>query len=262
MARTFQTSPDVSTDETNKGGMMAERNSSSSPTRDRTGGRAGGSQSAAGAAGKTSSAESATGGMTERLRDKASSQLNTQKDRATEGLGSVAQAVRASTKELREQHHDTIAGYVESAADQIERLSRGLRNRDVGELAREAQRFARRRPALFVGSAFAVGLVGARFFKSSAERGDYERGRGEYGYGGERAGGRSGPFAEGYRTDVAPASPAGTSGTAGTSGSVTTSGTSGSVTPSGSSGTSRSAGTGPSERDASVPPRERTTGRS
>lgn len=194
--------------------MMAERNSSSSPTGSEQGGtKTAGRPAGTSATGKSPSAADSESGMTDRLRDKASSQLNTQKDRATEGLGSVAQAVRQSTKQLREQDHDTLAGYVEQAADQIDRLSRGLRNKDVGELARDAQRFARRRPALFVGSAFAIGLVGARFFKSSAERDEYE-----YGYGREPAAGRGGPFGGGYSREAGTATATGGTGASGPSG--------------------------------------------
>ena len=36
------------------------------------------------------------------------------------------------------------------------------------ELLSDAQQLARRRPALFVGAAFAIGVLGARFLKSSA----------------------------------------------------------------------------------------------
>jgi len=105
----------------------------------------------------------------DRVRDKAAAQLSSQKDRATDGLGSVAQAVRQSTQQLRDQKHDTIAGYVEQAADQIEKFSQRLRDKDVGELLDDAQRLARRQPAVFIGSAFALGVIGARFLKSSSE---------------------------------------------------------------------------------------------
>jgi len=105
----------------------------------------------------------------DRVRDRATAQLSTQKDRATDGLGSVAQAVRQSTQHLRQNKQDAIANYVEKAADQIDRFSTQLRNRDVGELVNEVQRFARRQPALFVGSAFAIGVIGARFLKSSSD---------------------------------------------------------------------------------------------
>jgi hypothetical protein len=42
-----------------------------------------------------------------------------------------------------------------------------LRKKDVQQLMQDAQRLARRQPALFIGSAFALGLVAARFLKSS-----------------------------------------------------------------------------------------------
>jgi hypothetical protein len=116
----------------------------------------------------------------DRVRERATAQLSTQKDRATDGLGSVAQAVRQSTQHLRENKQDAIANYVEKAADQIDRFSTQLRNRDVGELVNEVQRFARRQPALFVGSAFAIGVIGARFLKSSSDN-QRHRALGPYG---------------------------------------------------------------------------------
>jgi hypothetical protein len=108
-------------------------------------------------------------GIMDRVRERAAAQLSTQKDRATDGLGSVAQAVRQSTQHLRDNKQDAIAQYVDKAADQIDRFSTQLRNRDVGELVNEVQRFARKQPALFVGSAFAIGVIGARFLKSSSD---------------------------------------------------------------------------------------------
>jgi hypothetical protein len=111
-----------------------------------------------------------TTGLMDKVRDGAVSQLNTQKDRATDRFGSVVQAVRQSTQQLREQQHDSIADYVDQAAGQLERFSNTLKEKNVSELLDEAQRFARRNPALFIGGAFALGLVSARFFKSSRDR--------------------------------------------------------------------------------------------
>ena len=106
-------------------------------------------------------------GMVDRMKDRAAAQINSQKDRATDGLGTVAQAVRQSTQQLRDQHHETVASYVEQAADQIERLSQRLRQKDIGSLLGDAQQLARRQPALFIGSAFALGVICARILKSS-----------------------------------------------------------------------------------------------
>ena len=127
------------------------------------------------ASGTQGDASRGNSGMMSKVREKATEQLSTQKDKATDGLGSVAQAVRQSTQQLRDQQHDTLAGYVEQAADQIDRLSKTLRNKDVGELFEDAQRLARRNPSLFIGSAFVLGVVGARFLKSSASRSPSER---------------------------------------------------------------------------------------
>jgi hypothetical protein len=106
-------------------------------------------------------------GLMDKLRNGASSQLGAQKDRASDGVSSVAQAVRQSTQQLRDNRHETIAQYVEQTVDGIERFADRLKEKDVNELVGDAQRFARRNPAAFVGAAFGVGLVAARFLKSS-----------------------------------------------------------------------------------------------
>ena len=71
----------------------------------------------------TTNSDAGTGsGIVDRVRERATAQLSSQKDRATDGLGSVAQAVRQSTKHLRDNKQDAIANYVEKAADQIDRF--------------------------------------------------------------------------------------------------------------------------------------------
>lgn len=127
-----------------------------------------------------SSSDSDRAGVVDAIKDRAAAQINSQKDRATDGLGTMAQAVRQSTQQLREQHHETVASYVEQAADHIERLSQRLRQKDVGTLLADAQQLARRQPALFVGSAFALGVIVARFLKSSPP---VEQRHGAYGAG-------------------------------------------------------------------------------
>lgn len=107
-------------------------------------------------------------GIVGRVRERATAQLATQKDKATDGLGTVAQAVRGTTEHLRTHQHEAVANYAEKAAEQIERFSQRLKEKDITELLNDAQQIARRQPALFIGGAFAIGLLGARFLKSSA----------------------------------------------------------------------------------------------
>jgi hypothetical protein len=118
-----------------------------------------------------------TRGVMDRVRESATSQLSSQKDRATDGLGSLARAVRQSTQSFRDNQQNTVANYVERAADQIEQFSTRLRERDVKDLLHDAQHFARRQPAMFIGAAFVLGVVAARFLKSSGNNGQYGGGQ-------------------------------------------------------------------------------------
>lgn len=119
----------------------------------------------------TAGASSASGrSVMDRVRSTATEQLSNQKTRATDGLGSMARAVRQTAQPLRDNQQDAIAQYVEEAADKIERMSTQLRDKDVTELVSDAQRFARQHTAVFIGSAFAVGVLAARFLKSSNPR--------------------------------------------------------------------------------------------
>jgi hypothetical protein len=115
-------------------------------------------------------------GIAQKFRDQANARLSSQKDRALDGVGGVTQAIRETTQTLRDQRHDVVARYVEQVAGQVDRMAQSLRQKDVGELLDDAQQLARRQPALFVGSAFALGLLGARFLKSSPPDRMYSRG--------------------------------------------------------------------------------------
>ena len=108
-------------------------------------------------------------GMVDRVKQTAAAQLTTQKTRATDALGSVAAAIRQSSQPLRDNNQAMLADYAGKAADQLEQLSTRVRERDLTELMDDAKRFARRQPALFVGAAFAAGVLAARFLKSSPD---------------------------------------------------------------------------------------------
>ena len=116
-------------------------------------------------------------GIVNRVKETATARLTSQRDRGLDVLESVSEAVRTTTQKLRENQHDAIAGYVDRAADQIDQWSQRLRDKDIQELITDVQQLARRRPAVFIGSAFALGLLAARFLKSSST-GDVGEGRG------------------------------------------------------------------------------------
>ncbi len=124
----------------------------------------------------TSQVEQKAGQLTEQAKHQATSQLDSQKQRASQGLDGVAQALRQTGQHLREQDRTAVAQYTDKAAEQIEHFSGTLRERSAGELIGDAERFARREPMLFVGGAFLLGLLGARFLKSS---GQHQEGSGQ-----------------------------------------------------------------------------------
>lgn len=88
---------------------------------------------------------------------------------AAQTLTSVASTLLNSGSQLRNEDQPMAGEYVEQAARQLERVANYVQNADVREMVSEVEEFARRRPAVFIGSAFAVGLLAARFLKSSRE---------------------------------------------------------------------------------------------
>ena len=112
------------------------------------------------------------GGIAQLVRDTTYQRLGDQKERASDTLGSLAGAVRGVTQQLREGGQPEIADYANRAADGIERWASQLRQQDIQDAFRGVQRFARREPAMFLGIAFGVGVLAARFLKSSSEYDD------------------------------------------------------------------------------------------
>jgi hypothetical protein len=136
----------------------------------------------------------------EQVTQKAQSGLHRGKTMAAESLGGVAQSLLQSSQHLRDQNQGA-GQYVEQAAQRLQGLSDFLQNTEVDEIIDRVESTARRQPALFLGGAFMLGLLGARFLKSSRRQQSGQRFAGDhagaYGgayqgaYGGASAGGAS-----------------------------------------------------------------------
>jgi hypothetical protein len=109
---------------------------------------------------------------TARVASQAREQASQLAARATEQtaqrLTSLAAALRQAAQQLETDDAAGFGRYAGIAADQVEKASGYLEGKDLGQLVRDTQTFARRHPDLFLGGAFVAGVMLARFIKSSA----------------------------------------------------------------------------------------------
>ena len=89
------------------------------------------------------------------------------KDRTARALGAVADSLRSAGNDLRGRDEGMISQFVDRAADRASQIADHLNNSDPNALLDDVENFARREPMMFVAGAFAIGLVAARFLKSS-----------------------------------------------------------------------------------------------
>ena len=231
-------------------------------------------------------AKSTAGEVVGQAKDVATTKISDQKEQAADSLGAVADTLRQTTEQLRGQNLGPLVGIADSAATQLEDLSRYLRDSNVDDLVRDVEGFARRQPVLFLSGAFALGLLAARFLKSSAPEPDYPdyyygQGYGQGGYGQSygqtgysQSYGQTG-YSQGYRpnypssyTSGVGSRPAGTMGQSSTTGysstSYGTTGTTGSAgygsTGYGSTGTTGYRGDTPGTGSTSYNDQSSTTG--
>jgi hypothetical protein len=113
-----------------------------------------------------------------RVKGSAKSMIDKRRMQAADNLGSVARAFRRSSEELSKEDA-TASRYTDFAAKQAEHLAAYLREGDIDQAMDKVERFARKRPEVFLGGAFAIGFFLSRFIKSSRPGGGYEAG-GEY----------------------------------------------------------------------------------
>lgn len=115
--------------------------------------------------------------MISRARKCIMDKLSVHKARTADIMTSVATSLRRASEELIDQNQ--IAELEASAANKIDDLSRFLRTTQMDELAEQAERIVRRRPAVLFGSTFVLGFLVARYL-TNANRGSSEKIKGSY----------------------------------------------------------------------------------
>jgi hypothetical protein len=94
------------------------------------------------------------------------------REAASERIQTLAGAVEDVASRLRERDQ-TLADFAETLAQRATGLADNLRNRNIDDLARDAQDLARRSPGLFFAGSVVAGVVLARLLKVSAEHARY-----------------------------------------------------------------------------------------
>jgi hypothetical protein len=117
-------------------------------------------------------AKSTAGDAYETVAEKATSTIEEKKAGFAGGLTSVAESVRRVGDNLNQSGEQTpvaeyTARYAQTAAQKLEDVARYVDTKDLRSVARDVEGYARRNPAVFLGGAFALGVLAARFFKSS-----------------------------------------------------------------------------------------------
>jgi len=115
------------------------------------------------------------GDLVERAKSTATRQADSQRARAAMTLRGAADAMRQVSDRIR-QDEPSVASVTAMAADRTQDVARYLQQTDVNEMIRGVEDFARRQPLLFLGGAFALGLLGSRLLKASMPSQEMSRG--------------------------------------------------------------------------------------
>jgi hypothetical protein len=139
----------------------------------------------------------AAAGVVDRVSGTAEKQANMGLARAGDAIAQAASAIRQTGEQMRGQQPQ-VAGFADTAAQQLDKAAQLVREQDLQGLIREAERFARRQPALFLGGAFVLGLAASRFLKASPENGRSSGRVYESGYGARDGSGYGARATSGY----------------------------------------------------------------
>ena len=93
--------------------------------------------------------------------------VDARKNDAAQSIADIAASLRETGNGFEDRPN--IKTFVASAADGLDQLAGGIRERSFAEIYAEAESFARRQPVLVGAAAIAAGFLLARFIKSSAE---------------------------------------------------------------------------------------------
>jgi len=106
--------------------------------------------------------------LREQLRRLAEILVIEQQERVAAAVRLLAHSLRRTAADLEPEQHRLVGRYAEDAAAQFERFSETVRQQRLSGLMAQAERLARRQPALFLAGAAAAGFVLGRVLAAPA----------------------------------------------------------------------------------------------
>lgn len=107
--------------------------------------------------------------MGDRTKTEARRVASDAKDTTADRIGGYSSAMH-STAQSMEREDPNIAWVTHQVADRIQGVADYLRNRELSEVRRDAENFARRHPVAFFGGLFLTGLVVGNLLKAKPEQ--------------------------------------------------------------------------------------------
>lgn len=111
-------------------------------------------------------AQQAKGQASEKLRE----QVDQRSTQAAEQVQPMANALRKTGEQLRNEGNDQPAKVADAVAERIERLGSYLQEADSDRMLSDVESFGRRRPWLLAAGGAVLGFVASRFLKASSSR--------------------------------------------------------------------------------------------
>jgi ElaB/YqjD/DUF883 family membrane-anchored ribosome-binding protein len=115
------------------------------------------------------------------LRETAQLRADQQLDQVTDRVDSVSQALKHAGRDLRERDEKQLSSYMDKIGDYTSQFSSYLHTHDTEQLINDTRGFARRNPAVFMGSALAVGFIAGRLLQGDGRETRASRANAGYG---------------------------------------------------------------------------------
>lgn len=107
--------------------------------------------------------------FTQQAKDKMRDAANTGKGKATEAMNDMSSMVDDVANSIDEKLGKQYGDYARKAASVVSGFADSLQSKEVEDIARDARDFVKKRPAVAIGAAAAIGFILTRMIKANSD---------------------------------------------------------------------------------------------